>query len=296
VARRNRSNGDTLLAYISSFFGTTPIVGVDDRLLEEFQDYLKSKGLKSSTVESYLNVIGAVLSQAVRERYLSENPLKLVRRVRAEEPVLEHLTIEELERLARTPIMGKKNLGGKIKRAFLFCCQTGLRWSDVRSLVWGEIKADASGNFQIAKRQVKTREPVYIPLSADAWGIINDGQDHPQDAHVFGIDSKSDPNQYLIAWGKAAGVQTALYFHLSRLTAATLLLEKGVDVAVVQKILGHTKIEMTLRYAKVTNQLKRQAVDSLKLNLGSGAAIDKAAVSSEDGSEEGQSGLAAKDN
>jgi hypothetical protein len=133
-------------------------------------------------------------------------------------------------------------------------------------------------------------------LSADAWGIINDGQDHPQDALVFGIESKSDPNQYLISWGKAAGVQTALYFHLSRHTAATLLLEKGVDVAVVQKILGHTKIEMTLRYAKVTNQLKRQAVDSLKLNLGSGAAIDKAVVSNEDGPEEGQPSYAAKDN
>jgi len=268
VGKKNRSNGNAFLVHMEKFFGTTKLCDISEKLLEEFQTALEDFGLKSSTIETYLNLLGSILNLAVREKYIVDNPLRNAKRHRAEDPVLEYLSIDECELLSRTPIMGESGLGGKIKKAFLFSCQTALRWSDAISLTWGAVASpDKNGQRQIAKRQVKTKDVVYIPLSADAWKLIDDHLEHKDDDLVFGILSKTDPNQYLVPWGKKAGIKTGLYFHLARHTAATLLLENGVDIAVVQKIVGHKSIEQTLRYAKVTNRLKREAVDGLKMDL-----------------------------
>jgi site-specific recombinase XerD len=49
----------------------------------------------------------------------------------------------------------------------------------------------------------------------------------------------------------------------ARHTAATLLLEQGVDVRVVQEILGHSSITMTRRYAHVTSKLAQDAAQRI---------------------------------
>jgi site-specific recombinase XerD len=47
--------------------------------------------------------------------------------------------------------------------------------------------------------------------------------------------------------------------HDARHTAATLLLEQGVDIRVVQEILGHSTLAVTKRYTHVTDVLARDA-------------------------------------
>ena len=61
---------------------------------------------------------------------------------------------------------------------------------------------------------------------------------------------------------KAAAVRGAR-LHDARHTAATLLLEQGVDVRVVQEILGHSTLNVTLRYTHVTSRLAREAADRM---------------------------------
>ncbi len=61
---------------------------------------------------------------------------------------------------------------------------------------------------------------------------------------------------------KAAGVRDAR-LHDARHTAATLLLEQGVDIRVVQEILGHSTLAMTRRYTHVTSKLAKDAADRM---------------------------------
>ena len=61
---------------------------------------------------------------------------------------------------------------------------------------------------------------------------------------------------------KAAGVRDAR-LHDARHTAATLLLEQGVDIRVVQEILGHSTLAVTKRYTHVTDTLARQAAERM---------------------------------
>jgi site-specific recombinase XerD len=61
---------------------------------------------------------------------------------------------------------------------------------------------------------------------------------------------------------KTAGHRDAR-LHDARHTAATLLLEQGVDIRVVQEILGHSSLAVTKRYAHVTSKLAEDAADKM---------------------------------
>ena len=62
----------------------------------------------------------------------------------------------------------------------------------------------------------------------------------------------------------AAGIKN-FRFHDLRHTVATRLVEKGIDLLVVMEILGHTKIETTMRYAHPTPKRKSDAINVLNL-------------------------------
>ena len=59
-----------------------------------------------------------------------------------------------------------------VKPAFLFCCFTGLRHSDLVKLTWGEIKQSPDGQFQIETTMKKTKHDVFIPLSENALSFL----------------------------------------------------------------------------------------------------------------------------
>jgi integrase len=61
-------------------------------------------------------------------------------------------------------------------------------------------------------------------------------------------------NQCLKALGMAAGITTKMHSHLARHTFATWMLRNGVKVENLARMLGHTKLDQTLRYAKVVAQ------------------------------------------
>ncbi len=82
-----------------------------------------------------------------------------------------------------------------------------------------------------------------------------------------------DPRDDWGAWQsllEAAGVPHAR-LHDARHTAATLLLEQGVDIRVVQEILGHSSIAVTKRYTHVTSRLARDAADRMGRRCGDDA-------------------------
>ena len=75
--------------------------------------------------------------------------------------IREFLTIEEVKQLMATPC--RYDI---VKRAFLFSCFTGLRYSDIKSLLWSEIRKAADGRTLFLEHpQVKTRKIVTVPLS-----------------------------------------------------------------------------------------------------------------------------------
>lgn len=247
------------LPRIKGHFGKVKIRAVTPRMIEEYQMSLAT-GLSKSSVETYMNVLIAVFNKAVKDKILKENPAAGLKRVRADEKPPQSLLREEVDRLSITPIMGEDGFGGEVKRAFLFACETGLRYSDLRALTWGDIRGR-----QIELTQEKTGGVVYVPLNDRAWLLIAKEEQHRSSGEkVFPLlVSKTDPNSYYVKkWGVAAGI-AKLHFHVSRHTFIRSLLDAGVDLATVQNLAGHQKVELTARYGKASDKKKIEAVNRI---------------------------------
>ncbi len=251
------------LKYLEAFKGGKEIqlAQVNERWIENFQNYLlKDTGLKKITASKYAMEIRLVLNKAVRDNLIIRNPASSVRGISVLESDKLILSTEELQRLARVQIGGK--LGGEVRKGFLFCCFTGLRISDLKTLTWGDIDRNP---LQLKKRQEKTGRFVYIPLNTNAWALIDDGTLHNRKDLVFPLigTTGTSTNQYLVAWAKKAEIDKQIGWHTARHTFATTALESGADFFTVSKLLGHTKTTTTAVYTKATDKLKREAVNAL---------------------------------
>lgn len=250
------------LKYVRGYFQERRLEAIEEVALEGYKEYLLAQEtLALSTASHYLAAAKAVLRRAFRDRLIVRYPGDRVTGIKAPEPVIGYLTDEELAALAAHPLTSRR--GAEICRAFLFGCMVGLRKSDLYSLTWGHIQRGP--NPRILKTQKKTRAVVGVPINASAWDLIKDDRIHRAGDLVFPIlaESLTDSGYYFKSWRVRAGIEKRVGWHTSRHTCATLLLEHGAGIRTVQDILGHDKIQTTLKYAKATDKLKREAVDAL---------------------------------
>jgi len=253
--------------------GKVRLVDVDKKFCLGFIKYLskakflwtksKDRRIKNSTGREYLNVLNVILNMAVKSELIPSNPLKLLsnedkKPLMAPSPPRAYLTFEEIKMLASTPCYNEE-----FKRAFMFCCFTGLRISDLKDLVWSDIQRD-NGRMFINKIIIKTQRLLYLPLSKEAVSWIPDIGDSKPDDHVFYIPANTyNINYHITRWAKAAGITKRITFHVARHTFATSLLTVGVDIYTTSKLLGHTDVKTTQIYAEIVNSKKSAAVDLL---------------------------------
>ena len=247
---------------------------VTPKFLRDFLEYLRGDDVNKyggrlcpETIYTYFTVFAILMNKAVRLGMIPSNPFHKLSQ--AEKPQRrtkkrEFLTMEELGKLAKAECDD-----WRVKKAFMFCCFTGLRYIDVSRLKWKHIQKLGDGTYQMDMMQKKTQEPVYVPLSKNAIRWLPERGDNGRENYVFQFRDRSIIYKYLQDWGKRAGIEKHLIFHMSRHTCATILLYYGADLYTVSKILGHTSIKSTQIYAKVVDSMKRKAVDNVpELEIG----------------------------
>lgn len=236
---------------------------VDRRFIEDFIFYLRRGGhgggraLRETSQKTYLNALSVLLERAVRAGFISKNPVQEVSttdRPQGRYRPRSFLTLQEVQQLAATPCRHED-----IKRAFLFSCFCGLRYSDIRALKWGNICTASDGRQQVEVVQTKTQEAVYLPLSDNAVAFLPPRGE--VEALVFSLPRATSTNDALRRWVADAGIEKHVSFHVARHTCATLLLTFGADLYTVSKLLGHSNVQTTQIYAKVVDEKKRAAVD-----------------------------------
>ncbi|MCI7251258.1 MAG: site-specific integrase [Prevotella sp.] len=241
---------------------------VTPAFLRKFLEYLRGDGankyggrLCQETIYTYFTILSILMNKAVRLDLIASNPFHKLSQ--AEKPQRrtkkkEYLTLDEVKRMSVAECDD-----WRVKYAFLFCCFTGLRYVDVSRLKWKHIVEVGKGEYQIELVQQKTKEPVYIPLSANALKWLPERGYDGKENYIFKFRDRSIIYDYLNKWAKTAGVEKHVTFHMSRHTCATLLLYYGTDLYTVSKILGHTSIKTTQVYAKVADEMKRKAVENV---------------------------------
>lgn len=144
-----------------------------------------------------------------------------------------------------------------------------MRHCDIIALRWEDIRYDENGNALLSIIQKKTKEAISLPLCSEAIKHLPDRGNAPETEKVFaGLVSLGRSNVILHKWVEQAGISKHVTFHLRRHTfSTTVTLAKGVPIETVSKMLGHTNIETTQIYARITNDKIRNDMQQLSGKL-----------------------------
>ena len=201
------------------------------------------------------------LNRAVIDGIIQVNPFTQLQKNEIPKKVLgtrEYLTIDEVKQLVKIDCIKPV-----IKQAFLFSCFSGMRFSDVKVLKWGDIQTDNEGKTLIRYTQQKTKKNETLQISDEAVKFLPERGKAKDKDIIFVLPYNGTANTVLRGWACAAGIKKRVTFHVGRHTNATLLLSLGVPIETVSKLLGHSDIQTTQIYAKVIDKNKRAAVSKL---------------------------------
>ena len=142
----------------------------------------------------------------------------------------------------------------QVRDVFIFSCFSGLAYVDVANLKEDNIRKSFDGNLWIITKRQKTNTDVNVPLLDIPKMILEKYKGKLPNGKVLPIISNQKLNAYLKEIADVCGIKKNLTFHLARHTfATTTTLAKGVPIETVSKMLGHTNIETTQIYARITN-------------------------------------------
>ncbi len=271
--KRKASNHDNWVSaynYLMIFTnGSLKFADLNERFCNDFKEYLlTTKSNKSSkttlsqnSAVSYFNKLKATLKQAFKDGYLQSDLNAKIEPIRQAETQRNFLTIEELNSLVKTECNNPL-----LKRAALFSALTGLRFSDIKKLLWGELEYIDGNGYFIQFKQQKTKGIEMLPISEQAFTLLGEWKE-PTDKVFEGLTYSAYQNKHLAKWIGLAGIQKDITFHCFRHTFATLQLSKGTDIYTVSKMLGHRELKTTQVYAKIIDQTKREAAEKIKLDF-----------------------------
>ena len=128
----------------------------------------------------------------------------------------------------------------RMRDLFVFCCNSGISYSDLKSLTKDDFTVDVDGNVVISKCRQKTGVRFYSVVLPDGIEVLKKYN------YELPVISNQKGNQFLKVIAGICEVKTNVTFHKCRHYYATKLIRLGVDATIVQKCLGHSSVKMTL--------------------------------------------------
>lgn len=223
------------------------------------------KYVKKSTVNRELNTIIAAFTKAVEWGYLAKHPLKSVKKFKE---VKKHSRFFSKEELQKILTVIEDNT---LYAAVFLLLQTGMRRDELVHLEWRDISL-AEGKLYIQPKHdwhSKDYEARTIPLNGQIVELL---QSLPQDGKLVFDDGMGNfflfPSSLSRSFKKVLrriGIdEPGANLHTLRHTYASHLVMAGVDLATVQKLLGHSQITTTLKYAHLAHEHLQEAAKKLE--------------------------------
>ena len=263
ICESTRDNRRTTLALLQEYSKDLTFEGLTSGFVGKFEAWMVSRGYHTNTIGKHLSHLRIYVNAAILQGLMHEEDNPFHRRRIGRKPFRHtHLTPFELKKLEHTPLPQPLE---RARDAFLFCCYTGLRYSDFVRLDTSSIQRGTVHTWvhlTTQKTGVVVRLPIDLLFGGKALYILNRYSDAPE--ALFHLPANSTVDKQLLAIARHAGIRKRFSFHSARHTNATLLLAQGVSVTTVQKLLGHKNVRTTMNYCEVVdrtivNELERIA-------------------------------------
>lgn len=236
-------------------------------LRKELTDAEKKKGVKAEPlsdagVYTYHKCFRALLTRAYKMGVIDANPYDRLKGEfsRGEKQSMDYLTEEEMAAFESI-----RPLRGSVMEVahdlFIFQMYTGLSYGDMQAFDMKDYRL-IEGTWRNVGERIKTGVPYVSQLLPPAVAIL---EKYNYQLPTLG---NAEYNHSLKALGMACGITRPLHSHMARHTFATFALRQGVKIENLARMLGHTNITQTQRYAKVVAASVHEEFDKL------GAAIE----------------------
>lgn len=243
-----------------------------------YQEYLLGLDMKSSTIQKQIKYVKWFLKWALKKEYHSATRFQnFSPKLKSTDKKVIFLTDGELERLERYAIPASKRYLERVRDVFLFCCYSGLRYSDVANLRPGNIREN-----HIEVTTQKTSDNLLIDLNRHTRDILAKYADmHFKDGRALPVISNQRMNTYLQELCRLAGIddivretafvgnrkvvtETPKYelvtTHCGRRTFICKALSLGIPVQVVMKWTGHKDYKAMRPYIDIADSVKASAM------------------------------------
>ncbi len=225
------------------------------QFVEDYMFWLLTKKKCShNTATKYLKNFKKIIRIALAKGWLKNDPFAEYKFT------LEHVDRDFLEDSDIQKLLSKEidiPRLAQVRDVFVFCCFSGLAFSDVKQLTKGDIVEDSNGVKWIRKARQKTKIMCNIPLMEIPLKILKKYEnDSNCAAHgvLLPVLCNQKMNGYLKELGDICGIHKTLTTHVARHTFATYALANGVSMESVAKMLGHTNLQMTRHYARILDR------------------------------------------
>lgn len=211
----------------------------------EIKMKMPAKTISQGAVHNYHKNLRALLYRALKFGVIQSSPYERMRGDidRGDVETVEFLSDEERDRIEALELTEGRVIAAA-RDMFIFQCYTGMAYSDM--MAFGLEKCQKDGDvLTYSAPRIKTGVWFYIQVLPKALAIAEKyGGSMPNVCNeVF--------NRKLKDIAKDADITKKLTTHVGRHTFATWALRNDVPVERLRKMLGHRKIEQTLRYAKL---------------------------------------------
>lgn len=245
--------------YINRIVGNVPVQGFNDHHVSLYQKTRKAQGVSGRTINKELNYVRGFLRWAREEKGMETRTVKM-KALPEPRPIPIVLSPSEVKRIldAATPYY----------RAFILCLYTlVLRFKEAAHLRWSDIDFENKA----VRCQQKGGTFKILPLSKMLISALKEIGQKDGDQYVFGRGEEGRPpvnvRKTIKALCQKTGITKRVYPHLFRHSGATALMADGVNLRVVQRMLGHADIGTTEWYTTVVMEHLRGAGDSLENGL-----------------------------
>ncbi len=239
---------------------------LDYNFIEDFDYYLRTEKNNSQvTINKKIQRLKKVIKVARKQKLIDFNPFEEHKPKQAKTKII-FLTQDELDKLKEKEFQSE--ILNKVRDCYIFCCYTGLGYSEMFSLKKSDLKKDDEGTLWIYKERQKTERAFSIPLIfSEPLEIIEKYKSESE--YLLPRLSNQYFNRLLKEIAITLGITKKLTHHTGRKTfATTVLLNNNIPIETVSKLLGHSKITTTLSYyAEVMPSKLKHDLEGLRNRL-----------------------------
>lgn len=232
--------------YFKSVFGAdTQLENITIGMCNKLYSDLKEKFLLSTSA-GYMAKCKTLFQFAVDNGKMKINPAVTVK-INKGTPTISYLTTGDLNKIKSLDLSDYERLD-KVRDLMLFQCATGMAYADLVNFDSNMID-NVNGVYTYTNNRQKTKVEFTTVILQDGIDILNKYNGH------LPLISNQRYNSYLKELQKLSGVSTVITTHLCRKTYAHYMLNNGVRIETVARLLGHSNTNITQKiYCRKTTE------------------------------------------